>query len=103
MYCSPKSSVLGTLDSIVGKDDNLTAYIYYWLFQLSFEPYKTGSTIPHIYFKDYSKKKDFFPHPEEQKKIADFLSAIDDKIALVSDELSHAKTFKKGLLQQMFV
>jgi len=42
-------------------------------------------------------------HPDEQKKIADFLSAIDDKIALVVDELSHAKTFKKGLLQQMFV
>lgn len=43
------------------------------------------------------------PKLDEQKKIADFLSAIDDKIALVTDELSHAKTFKKGLLQQMFV
>lgn len=40
---------------------------------------------------------------DEQKKIADFLSAIDDKIALVACELDHAKTFKKGLLQQMFV
>jgi type I restriction enzyme S subunit len=43
------------------------------------------------------------PIRKEQDKIADFLSAIDRKIDLVSKELNQAKTFKKGLLQQMFV
>lgn len=43
------------------------------------------------------------PHPDEQQKIADFLSAIDAKISLVADELSAAQDLKKGLLQQMFV
>ena len=43
------------------------------------------------------------PHPDEQRKIADFLSALDRKIELVASELELAKTFKKGLLQQMFV
>jgi len=43
------------------------------------------------------------PHPDEQQKIADFLSAIDAKISLVADELRAAQNFKKGLLQQMFV
>lgn len=43
------------------------------------------------------------PHPDEQQKIGDFLSAIDTKIDLVAQELEHAKAFKKGLLQQMFV
>ncbi|WP_282096767.1 restriction endonuclease subunit S [Epibacterium ulvae] len=43
------------------------------------------------------------PHPDEQRKIADFLSAIDTKIDLLAKELEQAKTFKKGLLQQMFV
>ncbi len=52
---------------------------------------------------EYQNKKVPYPHPDEQKIIADFLSAIDDKIALVSEELGKAKTFKKGLLQQMFV
>lgn len=44
-----------------------------------------------------------FPHPNEQKKIADFLSAIDAKIDVIADQVANMKTFKKGLLQQMFV
>lgn len=44
------------------------------------------------------------PHSlEEQQKIADFLSSIDNKIEKISDELENLKEFKKGLLQQMFV
>lgn len=45
----------------------------------------------------------FLPHPAEQRKIADFLSALDRKIDLVAQELTHARAFKQGLLQQMFV
>lgn len=44
-----------------------------------------------------------YPHPDEQLKIADFLSSLDRKIDLVCQEYSHAQVFKKGLLQQMFV
>ena len=43
------------------------------------------------------------PCIDEQTKIADFLSAIDSKIDLVTKQLNEAKNFKKGLLQQMFV
>lgn len=52
---------------------------------------------------DFLKLPIAFPYIEEQKKIADFLNAIDDKITAVSSQLTAAQTFKKGLLQQMFV
>lgn len=44
-----------------------------------------------------------YPSVEEQTKIADFLSAIDQKIEVVTQQIEQAKTWKKGLLQQMFV
>ena len=43
------------------------------------------------------------PHKEEQKKIANVLTEIDNKIEQINQQLEQAKVFKKGLLQQMFV
>lgn len=43
------------------------------------------------------------PSLPEQQKIAAFLSALDVKIDQVGQQLQRMQTFKKGLLQQMFV
>lgn len=103
LLCDAFSSVLGTLDIIKPKIDANLYFIYSLLNNIDFTKYITGSTIPHIYFKDYSKQKISIPCLEEQTQIANFLSAIDDKIALVNTQLENTQQFKKGLLQQMFV
>ncbi|WP_180168787.1 restriction endonuclease subunit S [Acinetobacter sp. YH12021] len=53
--------------------------------------------------QDMDKITVFYPSVSEQTKIANFLSAIDQKIEVVAQQIEQAKLWKKGLLQQMFV
>lgn len=62
-----------------------------------------GISVVHLYASQLKNLRISLPHPDEQMKIAQFLSEIDTKVALVSKELEYAETFKKGLLQQMFI
>lgn len=43
------------------------------------------------------------PCVNEQTKIANFLTAIDEKISLCNTQINKTEQYKKGLLQQMFV
>ncbi|EXA65163.1 type I restriction modification DNA specificity domain protein [Acinetobacter baumannii 348935] len=61
------------------------------------------SAQPGIYLGDLSKIEIKLPCLAEQTKIANFLSAIDQKIEVVAQQIKQAKQWKKGLLQQMFV
>lgn len=63
----------------------------------------SGSGQPKLSKTDLKKVKIKLPTLDEQKKIADFLSTIDTKIESVANQITQTQTFKKGLLQQMFV
>jgi type I restriction enzyme S subunit len=103
MLLESKTSVLGTLAIIKAKQGNDINFLYWLIQTINFRKYVVGSTIPHIYYRDYQAEKLRIPSLSEQTKIANFLSFIDSKIEQVGKQLDESKQFKKALLQQMFV
>jgi type I restriction enzyme S subunit len=100
-----KSYITGNAMSIdeINENEHLTLYIYYALCFRGFKDVISGSAQPQIVGNAIRKVTFQIPCLEEQTKIANFLSAIDQKIDVVSEQLEQAKLWKKGLLQQMFV
>ena len=63
----------------------------------------TTSAQPKLALYAIEQLEIHIPCLEEQTKIANFLSSIDQKIEVVAQQIEQAKQWKKGLLQQMFV
>lgn len=61
-----------------------------------------GDTVVHLYPTQIEQLDVLFPTPDEQQRIADFLSSIDDLITVQSQKIDALKTHKKGLMQQLF-
>ena len=99
--------ILGGDINIIRVTDKINSIFISYL--LNFEKNKiiqlvSGTTVKHIYIKDIKTISLTIPqNKKEQTKIANFLTAIDDKITQIQTQLEAVKQYKKGLLQQMFV
>ena len=51
------SSVIGTLQYLIPKDNVLPAYLCYVVQHMRLAKYFSGATIPHIYFRDYKNEE----------------------------------------------
>lgn len=63
---------------------------------------RTGGTMVHITKSAMENRELFFPSLPEQKKIASFLSTIDDIITTTEAELTAWQERKKGVMQKIF-
>ena len=73
------------------------------IYKRDIEKTSIGSTQRALTMVELRKIKLPFPQLEEQQKISNFLTSIDQKITQNNQALEEIRAFKKGLLQQMFV
>ena len=78
-------------------------FLKYRLGSIDFTKYLVGGGRAKLNAGAMKEIAFLLPCLEEQTKIANFLSEIDQKIEVVAQQIEQAKIWKKGLLQQMFV
>ena len=61
-----------------------------------------GGVRVRIYYKDIARLELALPQRAEQQKIADCLSSLDELIAAQGRKVEALKTYKRGLVQQLF-
>lgn len=80
-------------------------FVYYFYSQRSkkeIDRIKTGNTIEHILASDLKAFKVCVPNLDEQSKIADFLSSIDEQINCQTERLEKLRQHKQGMMQILF-
>ena len=102
-YVSGPHSFVGTMNSMTPRDGFYLPYIYYALHNVSFETYRTGQAIPHIYFRDYGKERIFCPGYLDQKRIAIGLERIESKMLIERYFKEHLLSVKAYLLNALFI
>lgn len=74
------------------------------LYQMNISKWVTGAAPPKLTLDNAKSIRLCLPTSSlERSKIANFLVFIDEKLLALSNSISEMETFKKGLLQQMFV
>ena len=87
-------------------NDVFNYFLKYWMESLFFENQIrrqiAGSSQKNLNVGWLKKFKINLPSLPEQTKIADFLSAVDKRIDLLSNKVSQLEEYKKGAMQKLF-
>lgn len=77
-------------------------FLYYWFCTRRLSDYAQDGTLPALNSYNIESIIILLPTQKEQQKIADFLSTVDEKIALKQKKYDALIEAKKGLLQKIF-
>ena len=102
MQLPANSSVIGTIQYIFPRENVDLKYLYYLIKYLELGKSNTGATIPHIYFKDYKKRKVKIRNYSEQKHIGQILELIDNQLTTYKDILEQYDLLIKSRFVEMF-
>lgn len=88
------------------RSDQSSAFFLSWLRshyeRLAIERTGTSSTLKRVSPEKFFALALFSPAPAEQQKIADCLSSLDELIVAQGQKVESLKTYKRGLMQQLF-
>ena len=97
-----KSSVIGTMQYLIPKENVIPEYLYYVVSYMHLEKYFTGATIPHIYYKDYKNEKFNLDPLDRQKTIVDTLGKCEAVIKARKRELELMDILIKARFVEFF-
>lgn len=102
----PKSSVLATMQYLLPKEGFSFGFLRYYLEHAELQKYRVGSTIPHIYFKDYSSEPLPAPPLPEQQRIVGILdeafAGIATAKANAEKNIENARALFESHLNEVF-
>ena len=98
----PKSSVIGTMQYLIPKENVMPEYLYYVVKHMRLQKYYTGATIPHIYFKDYQNEEFNLADPIRQREIVKVLKNVEDTIRYQEIEINKFDELIKARFIEMF-
>jgi type I restriction enzyme S subunit len=99
----PKSWITGNAMVAKPKTKKLRKdFIFHYFKNHGLKSVISGSAQPQITRAGFAPLQVLFPIPEEQQRIADCLTSLDNLIAAETHKLDALKTHKKGLMQQLF-
>ncbi|HAE89180.1 MAG TPA: restriction endonuclease subunit S [Clostridiales bacterium] len=102
MLLPANSSVIGTMQYLLPKDNILPEYLCYVVRYMHLEKYFSGATIPHIYFRDYKNEEFNLVDIEQQKEIVSVLSKVEGIISKRQQQLQLLDEFMKLQFIEMF-
>ena len=100
--CDSKSSVIGTLQYILPKENVLPEYLFYVIKHMHLEKYYSGATIPHIYFKNYKNEEFNLTSINKQETIINILNDCNKLINLKEAQLQKYDELIKARFVEMF-
>ena len=89
--------------AVEADENNNTRFMYYMLDTMNLGQYSDQSAQPGLAVNKLIKLENMFPKKEEQIKIENYFQSIDHLITLHQRKLEKMKSFKKSLLEKLFV
>lgn len=100
--CKGESSVLGTMQALIPSNDVDCSFLFHLVRSLRLGSGFSGSTIPHIYFKDYGKRIVHLPDLNGQRTIAAILDGVESIVAIRERYLAKLDDLRKSRFIEMF-